>query len=290
MPSTPRPLIYDPATPSATRDLLRDLEANPNRLLGQNFLVNGTLLDKIADTAKLEKTDSVLEIGPGLGALTVRLVARAGQVVAIEKDARFAEMLRSRLEAAPFRLMRADALEVEWTDLEFAESGIKLVANLPYSISKPILRRILEDWRPHLETATILVQREVANRIVASPGTGDYGPMSIAASLYAEATKCFDISPGSFFPPPDVVSTVVHLKLRREPAIAPLNEGEFWKVVRAAFGQRRKTLANTLRTIAPRETLDSVFAALNLDSRRRGETLSLQEFASLSQALAATRS
>lgn len=281
----PRPLVFDPATPTATREILRLIGATPNRLLGQNFLVNAPLLDKIADSAELSPEDNVLEVGPGLGSLTVRLLARAGQVTAIEKDSRFAGHLRSQLHRERFNLVVSDALEVQWEDLSLPDSGVKVVANLPYSISKPILRRFLEDWRPHLASATVLVQREVANRLVAKPGSSDYGPMGIAARLYGQPKKMFDISPGSFLPAPDVVSTVVHIELLPTPSIELADETAFWRVVRAAFAQRRKTLGNTLKAVAPRERLENAFAQTGIDPQRRGETLSLEEYAALTAAL-----
>ncbi|RYG70900.1 ribosomal RNA small subunit methyltransferase A [bacterium] len=278
-------LAYDPADIDVAREVLTSLGAAPNRTLGQNFLIDAAALDRIPQVAKLEKTDSILEVGPGLGALSVRLLRDGGQVVAIEKDRAFAAFMRNKLRGEHWKLVEGDALDVQWSDLSLPETGVKLVANLPYSISKPMLRRILEDWRPHFTSATVLVQREVADRLIGAPGSREYGPMSIMAGLYAKVHKAFDILPEAFLPPPEVVSTVVHIEMLSEPSLTLKNEKFFWQVVRAAFAQRRKTLGNTMKVIAPKDTLTPVFEALNIDPMRRGETLSIEEFGALSDAL-----
>jgi len=276
---------YDPASSSATRALLRELGAAPNRTLGQNFLINPGALDRIVATAQITENDSVLEIGPGLGALTCRLLACAARVAAVEKDPQFIALLREKLP--PLRLVRGDALKVSWDELDLPDSGVKVAANLPYSISKPMLRRLLEEWRAHLVSATLTVQKEVAERIVAAPGTGAYGPMAIMCALHARARRIFDIAPGSFLPPPEVTSSVVHLEVRAKPALDVGDENFFWRVVRAAFGQRRKQLGNTLRAVeSDREKLRAALGAAGIDAMRRGETLSLEEFARLAGALA----
>ena len=279
------PLDFDPARLSVAREILELLGAAPNRTLGQNFLVNAGALDKIAATAQLESSDSVLEIGPGLGALTVRLLREAGRVVAIEKDPKFAAFLERQFAPQPFQLVEDDALQTEWATLELPPQT-KVVANLPYSISKPMLRRIYEEWRPHLQSATLLVQREVALRMTAQPGTREYGPLSIMAHLYSQTKRVFDIAPGSFFPPPEVTSSVIHARFLETPALELQDEKRFWQIVRAAFAQRRKTLGNTLKVIAPKDRLESAWGQTQIDPMRRGETLSIQEFGALCDALA----
>ena len=277
-------LTYDPASTAATRAILRDLGAAPNRTMGQNFLTNGGALDRIVSTAKIGSGDAVLEVGPGLGALTTRLVQRAAQVTAIEKDAQFLELLRDKLPT--LNLVPGDALKVSWDELGLPAAGVKVAANLPYSISKPMLRRLMEDWRPHLHSATLTVQREVAERIVASPNTSAYGPMAIMCALHGHAKSVFDIAPGSFLPPPAVTSSVVHIVMREQPAVEIADETFFWRVVNAAFGQRRKQLANTLRAvIADKTQLAEALNSVEIDPLRRGETLSLEEFAALARRL-----
>ena len=281
-------LPYDPATAAATRDLLHLIGVTPNRTLGQNFLVNRGALDRIVETAAVTDTDHVLEIGPGLGALTCRLATHAAHVTAIEKDPQFIDFLRPQMPEGKVLFVPGDALETEWGGLGLPDEGVKVVANLPYSISKPILRRFLEDWRAHLHSATLTVQREVADRIVAQPSTAAYGPMAIMAQLHGKAKRKFDISPGSFWPPPNVTSSVVHIEVRQTPSVQLADERFFWRVVRAAFGQRRKQLGNTLRAVvADKELLSAALSEVSIDSQRRGETLSLAEFAALSNYLSA---
>ena len=282
--------LYDPASSNATRTLLRELGVVPNKLLGQNYLINGAVLDRIAASAELGEGDIVLEIGPGLGALTCRLVNQAAHVTAIEKDARFGEFLVERLRAPNMNMVVGDALKVEWPQLGLPESGVKVVANLPYSISKPMLRRLMEAWRPHLHSATIMVQKEVADRMLAKADTDAYGPMALMVQLHGTAKLVMNVAPGSFIPQPSVTSSVVRVIMRSEPAVAIRDEAYFWRVVRAAFGQRRKQIANTLRAvIAERDRLNAVLGSLGIDAQRRGETLSLTEFARLSDALLAAQ-
>jgi 16S rRNA (adenine1518-N6/adenine1519-N6)-dimethyltransferase len=278
--------IYDPASAPATQALLREIGAAPNRTMGQNFLISGGVLDRIVATAAVSEQDSVLEVGPGLGSLTCRLVRAAGQVAAIEKDRQFIGLLARHLPAPNLRVLEGDALQVPWSELELPEQGVKVVANLPYFISKPMLRRLLEEWRAHFTSLTILVQREVADRIVAQPATPAYGPMAIMSQLYGAPVRAFDVKPGSFLPPPNVTSSVVHIRVLEVPRIALRDERFFWRVVNAAFGQRRKQLANTLRAVIADK--DALAVALNeggIDPQRRGETLSLDEFARLSDLL-----
>lgn len=279
-------LDYDPASPAAARALLRELDAAPNRTMGQNFLVNGDVLDRIVATGEVGGNDHVLEIGPGLGALTCRLTRTAAQVAAIEKDPQFVALLGRHLPAANLRVLGGDALRVAWDELGLPGAGVKVVANLPYFISKPMLRRLLEEWRPHLTSLTVLVQREVADRIVAAPATPAYGPLALMAQLYGEARRAFDVRPGSFLPPPNVTSSVVHIAVRRTPRLHLRDEQFFWRVVTAAFGQRRKQLGNTLRSIvADKERLAAALRAAEIEPQRRGETLSLEAFARLSEVL-----
>ena len=267
------------------RSALGSLGARPNKTLGQNFLLDKDSLDAICEVAQLSQSDSVLEIGPGLGALTVRLLARCERVTAIEKDVKFANFISKKLKRDGFRLVTGDALEVGWDALDLPQQNAKVVANLPYSISKPVLRRLLEEWRAHLTSATVLVQREVAFRLTAPADSEHYGPMSIMAQLYTRPQIQFDIAPEAFLPPPQVVSTVVHFEMLSAPSIELRSETRFWSTVRAAFGQRRKNLGNTLKPLAPRERLAEVFESTTIDPKRRGETLSIVEFESLSRAL-----
>ena len=276
----------DTASLATVRAILADLQTSPNRTLGQNFLVNANVLNRIVDTANITNEDHVLEIGPGLGALTQRLNAKAGFVTAIEKDPCLLQWLQcqSWILESNTNLIGADALKISWADTALPESNVKIVANLPYSVSKPLLRNIMETWRPHLQSATIMVQREVAMRLIAKPGDSDWGPMSIMSHLYSETTRCFDIAPGSFWPAPAVTSTVVHLKLLAEPSIPLIDEQLFWKVVRAAFSQRRKQLLNSLFPLLPDKTrLTEILCICDIDPSRRPQTLRIPEISRLTE-------
>jgi 16S rRNA (adenine1518-N6/adenine1519-N6)-dimethyltransferase len=276
----------DPATRGAARALLDEMGATPNRLLGQNFLTDKNARDKIIASAQVNDTDNVLEIGSGLGALTCRLAEVAGRVTAVEKDRALFEYLQQNLPAPNLHLISGDALRVEWSTLALPEQNVKVVANLPYSISKPFLRRVYEEWRPHLQSATLMLQKEVAERLIAKPSTSAYGPMAIMAQLWSETKIVFHLAPGAFFPPPEISSSVVHIVLREQPRVVVSDEKFFWRVVRAAFSQRRKQLANTLRAVVPdKGVLTASMNELGINPMRRGETLSLEEFARLAQTL-----
>ncbi len=275
--------FYDPASVPATRALLDEMNAAPNRTMGQNFLVSGDVLDRIVATAGLSPDNEILEIGPGLGSLSCRLLRASRRVVAIEKDPQLVALLKRHLATPRFHLISGDALRVDWDELDLPRENVRVVANLPYSISKPVLRRLLEEWRAHFSSLTLLLQREVADRLVAAPATPAYGPMALMTQLHSEAKRVFDVKPGSFWPSPSVTSSVVHINVRQTPRLHLNDERFFWLIVRAAFGQRRKQLGNTLRALTPdREMLNRTLQNAQIDPMRRGETLSLEEFARLS--------
>lgn len=274
----------DTASLKTVRAILEDLQTAPNRTLGQNFLVNAAVLDRIVATAALSAEDAVLEIGPGLGALTSRLAAQSAHTAAIEKDERLAQWLQcqSWVHDSGAAIIPGDALKISWEQTGLPQQDVKLVANLPYSVSKPLLRRILENWRLHLHSATIMVQKEVALRLTATAGDGDWGPMGIMAGLYSDARRCFDIAPGCFWPPPAITSTVVHLALHPEPRVELANEAFFWKIVRAAFNMRRKQLLNSLQPLAgDKATLIEILNDCEINPERRPQTVTIEEFARL---------
>lgn len=276
----------DPASRASPRRILDELGTAPNRLLGQNFLTDHNAREKILRVADLNAQDHVLEIGPGLGALTFRLVETAAHVTAIEKDRALYEYLAGAITSPNFHLISGDALRQEWSTLALPDENVKIIANLPYSISKPFLRRVYEEWRPHLQSVTLMLQKEVAQRLIAKPSTPEYGPMAIMALLWSDTKIAFTLPPGAFWPPPEISSAVIHAVLRKEPRVEIGDEKFFWQVVRAAFATRRKQLANTLRAVvADKSTLTTAMKHAEIDPMRRGETLSLEEFASLSDHL-----
>lgn len=266
----------------------------PQHKLGQNFLTDARVLEGIVAAAELAPEDLVLEIGPGLGTLTQHVARAAGKVLAIELDRNLVEILRKTLlEMHPnVELIHGDAGRINLHTL-LAErlapgAKAKVAANLPYYITTPLIMRLLEEHLP-LDTIVVMVQKEVADRMVAPPGGKDYGALSVAVQYYTEPRIAVKVSRGAFLPPPDVDSAVVAMKLRAEPPVDAPREA-FFRVVKAAFGQRRKTLGNALSgglSIEKARVQDALSQA-QIDPSRRGETLSLEEFATLTRMILTT--
>ncbi len=251
--------------------------------LGQNFLKDPHYLTRIVEAAAVASEDRVLEIGPGQGDLTRLLAARAGAVLAVELDDRLIERLRTEFAGQRNVVIEhADALEYPFESLE----GIwKVVANLPYYISTPIIQRLLR-FRRTFSSFTLMLQKEVAGRIASAPGGKEYGYLSVLVQFYAQPRLEFLVPPEAFTPRPEVDSTVITLVMRDTPAASVKDEQFFFRVVKAAFSQRRKTLRNSLRRLGlPKEKLDQVLPATGIDLGRRAETLSVQEFANLADNL-----
>lgn len=251
--------------------------------LGQNFLKDPYYLKKIADAAQIGPGDRVLEIGPGLGHLTRILAERAARVLALELDDRLIPQLRREFgTAGNVELVHADALEFSYETLTGAW---KVVANLPYYISTPIIQNLLQH-RSAFTTLTLMLQKEVAERIVSGPGSRDYGYLSVLVQLHAEPRLAFTVPPGAFTPAPKVDSAVITLELRRAPLLLPQREDVFIRVVKAAFSQRRKTLRNALKQleVSP-ERMAGALQATGIDLGRRAETLSIEEFGRLADFL-----
>ncbi|HSB35221.1 MAG TPA: 16S rRNA (adenine(1518)-N(6)/adenine(1519)-N(6))-dimethyltransferase RsmA, partial [Nitrospirota bacterium] len=251
--------------------------------LGQNFLKDPHYLRKIADAARLGPGDQVIEIGPGLGHLTRVLAAAAGKVLAIELDERLITPLRREFGTSPnVEVVQADALGYPYASLP---GKWKVVANLPYYISTAVLQELITR-REKLVSLTLMLQKEVAERIAATPGGKEYGYLSVLVQLYAEPRIEFTVPPGAFTPRPDVESAVVTLSLRGEPAVSVRDEGFLLRVVKAAFSQRRKTLRNSLRQLDPaKEKLEAAARLTGIDLGRRAETLSVEEFGRLADFL-----
>lgn len=257
----------------------------PRKALGQNFVLDPSVLERICELAELGPDDEVIEIGPGLGALTERLAGVAGRVVAIEKDPELAEVVARGLADFPNTEVRtADALKVGLADL-YAGRRLKLVANLPYNIASQVIIRAVEE-RHLLALAVLMVQREVGERIAAAPGGKDYGVLSVLTQAFMEVTPGPRVPPGAFWPRPDVDSMVIKLTPLPEPVAEIADEGLFRKVVKAAFSTRRKTLLNSLAGSFGREGSAGMLKAAGIDPRRRAETLTPGEFAALAAAAA----
>jgi 16S rRNA (adenine1518-N6/adenine1519-N6)-dimethyltransferase len=268
------------------RAALRESEFRPRKRLGQNFLIHERVIDAILALLDLDGNTQVVEIGPGLGFLTRRLLERAVKVWAVEVDAVLVERLRrSDFAVNPdFHLIYGDILEVPLPQI-LPKAKLQLVGNLPYSISTPVLFRILECYN-HFSKMVLMVQKEVADRIAGKPGTKEYGTLSVWCQIHGQITDKLGVSPEAFFPRPKVHSTVLKIKLFPEPLVAadeiPILRG----LIRAAFGQRRKTLGNALRTWLQndRGEIENFLRSQNVDPQRRGETLSVEEFIKLARA------
>jgi len=253
------------------------------RRLGQNFLLDPSILNRIVDAGELDGDDLVVEIGPGLGAMTRIIAQRAERVIAIELDRSLARRLTRELSPrGNVEVVTMDCMKYDFSSL----SPFKVVANIPYYITTPIIFRLL-DTAPALSTMVLTVQEEVARRMVAVPGTKDYGVLTIMLGTLTATEIRFPIPRGAFRPPPKVDSAVVRIT-PRDPAGRPVAPGEiagFRKLVRAAFSQRRKTVRNALASVAPPEPLSTCFAEVGIDPRQRPDTLGLDRYLELFRSL-----
>ena len=275
--------------------LLRRLGLKPKKALGQHFLLHPHQGRRLVDALGLQGGETVVEIGAGLGALTGFLAAAAGRVVALERDPALAQFLQEELFPASPRVtvVCQDALEFDFGALSRdAGQPLVLVGNLPYQITSPLLFKLI-DARESVARAVFMIQQEVADRLLARPGTRDYGIISVLVQYHFRLTRLFSLTPGNFYPAPQVTSAVLALN-PASPAPAARDAALLSRVVKAAFGQRRKTLNNTLVARAATfgltpEEVRAILAELHLDPVRRGETLSVAEFVTVSNKIAALR-
>lgn len=287
-------MIKDIATPARTQAILEKHGFSFKKSLGQNFLIDTNILRKIVDYAGLTEDSGAIEIGPGIGALTEQLLRRCRKVVAYEIDGRLLPILEDTLSSYPNKkIIHQDVLKADVAAMmkeEFAEiDDVMVVANLPYYVTTPIIMKLLEEKLP-IRGMVIMLQKEVANRISAAPGSKDYGSLSIAVQYYSEAEMVMVVPRTVFIPKPNVDSAVIRLTLREKPAVAVKDERFFFQVCRVSFAQRRKTLVNNLTSGLPsgKEKKEEILGALEkagIDPGRRGETLSIEEFARLSDEL-----
>lgn len=260
----------------------------PRKRLGQHFLVDPNLLNKIVRSARVEREDVVLEVGPGLGEMTLALIRKAQKVIAIEIDSKLVEQLKIKFKGIPnLEIIEADVLQFDFSSL-FQQAGkpLKVVSNLPYQISTPLLFRFIEN-REMFTSLTLMLQKEVAQRLVATPGRKEYGPLSIFVQRVSEVSILFFIKPKAFYPPPKVDSALVELKWRKNPLTNLKDEMWFKKVVQGCFNYRRKSLINGLKYSGLRlpGDIEERMKGADLDPRRRPETLSIEEFSKLSEIL-----
>lgn len=279
----------DIATPTRTREILEKYGFSFKKSLGQNFLIDTNILHNIIEAAELTKEKAAIEIGPGIGALTEQLGRAAGNVMAVEIDQRLLPILEETL--APYdnvEVVHGDVLKLNLKQLIADKLAgyekVSVVANLPYYVTTPILMKLLEERLP-LEHIVVMIQKEVADRIAAKPGTKDYGSLSVAAQFYADAEIAMIVPASVFIPKPNVDSAVIKLTIRKKPIVEVEDEDLFFRVVRACFAQRRKTLLNNLMSglfaKEYKEQVIQLLSRLDIDPSRRGETLTIEEFARL---------
>lgn len=281
----------DLASASTLKALLAAHGLRPQHKLGQNFLTDRRVLEAIADASAAGPDDLVLEIGPGLGSLTQQLAERAGRVLAVELDRNLVNLLGKTIQQTytNVEVVQGDAGRIDLHTLlaERLEPGrrARVAANLPYYITTPLVMRLLEEELP-LDRIVVMVQKEVADRMTSPPGSKEYGALSVAVQYYTEPQIVLNVSKGAFLPPPEVESAVVAMQMRERPPVeAP--KAAFFRVVKAAFGQRRKTVLNALVAGlgVDKERVEAALTAAGVALQRRGETLSLEEFAAVARNL-----
>lgn len=280
------------SSPKILKEVINQFNFRFNKNLGQNFLIDHNVLEKIVDCAGLDENTGVIEIGPGVGVLTQELAQKAGKVVAIELDTHLIPVLNQTMKGINnVSIIHGDALKVDMHRLieeEFSGMKVKVVANLPYYITTPIVMELLERKLP-IANIVIMIQKEVAERMAAQPGGKEYGALSVAVQYFTHPQMVATVNPHSFMPQPKVASTVIKLDILEQPSVAVNDEKVFFYVVKAAFGQRRKTLVNALSNSGffkiSKEELKELLNNMGIDEKQRGESLTIMQFAGLANAI-----
>ena len=283
------------ATPKKTKKILRKHNIRLNKRLGQNFLIDPNIIDIIIDTAEIKGNETILEIGPGIGSLTEYLLESInnGKVIAVEKDNRFIEILKEQFENEvkneQLKLINDDVLNIKWNEfLKDCEKEVKVLANLPYYITTPVIMGLLESSYK-FTSLIFMVQKEVAERMVSEPGTKAFGSLSVAVQYYTKAEIIHQVPSSVFLPSPDVQSAIIKLKQYKENPYKPLDEEFFFSVVKAIFQQRRKNIKNGLTKAAeinlPKKVVLKSLKETQIDKRKRGEKLTIEKMVELSNAL-----
>ena len=273
-----------------TRFILNKYNIKANKSLGQNFLISQNVVDTIVDSSEIQKEDLVIEIGPGLGTLTQSLLEKAGKVICIELDPKMVTILEDRFKLYDkFELYNEDVLKVDLKSLiekekkDEAIKNVKIVANLPYYITTPIIKKLLEE-ELDLDTITVMIQKEVADRLVAIPGTKNTGAITYSVYYYAEASSILEVPHNCFIPEPEVTSEVIQLKIRKNPPVQVEQKEKMFNIIKSAFMQRRKTLLNSLtnaKIFSSKEQGVKILESLGIDANVRAEKLTLQDFANI---------
>lgn len=277
-----------------TKFLMKKYGITANKKLGQNFLIDENVIDTIANASEISQDNLVIEIGPGLGTLTDKLLQKAGKVIAIELDERMIDILKNRFFMYDnFEIINEDVLKVDLNELikdnkeQFALKSAKIVANLPYYITTPIIMKLLEE-KLDIESITVMIQKEVADRLTAIPGGKNSGAITYTVYYYATSEEVLTVPNNSFIPEPEVESEVIKLNLRKEPVIKVADEKKFFALIKAAFMQRRKTLLNAIGNSGlntTKEQMEQILKELDIDTRIRGEALTIDQFAKISEKL-----
>ena len=275
-----------------TKYILKKYGMTANKGLGQNFLISENVVQTIVESANISKEDLVIEIGPGLGTLTAALLGKAGKVIAVELDDRAIPILTDRFKLYNnFELIHEDILKVDLQKV-IAENThlqhVKIVANLPYYITTPIIMKLLEEKLP-IESITVMVQKEVAQRLTALPGEKNTGAITYSVYYYADANAVIDVPRNLFMPSPNVDSQVIQLSIRKEPPVQVEDEKVLFELIKYAFMQRRKTLANALEKSTLFENKNQIvyiLQELNINPKIRGEALTVEQFSKIANALA----
>lgn len=276
------------SNPKETIRVIQENNFTFHKNYGQNFLIDSHVIDKIISAADISKDDEVLEIGPGIGTLTQYLAEAAGSVTVVEIDDKLIPILGETLsDYDNVKVIHGDIMKQDIAAI-FEGRPFKIVANLPYYITTPIIMSLLESRVP-AESITVMIQKEVADRMQAGPGSKDYGALSLAVQYYAEPYLAANVPPNCFMPRPRVGSAVIHLRRLEKPSVEVKDEKLMFKLIRAAFNQRRKTLANGIKNFEglsySREDVESALERLGFDKMVRGEALTLEQFARLSDEL-----
>ncbi len=273
-----------------TQDLVKKYNFKFSKSLGQNFLIDDSVLTDIVEGAEVDENDLVIEIGPGVGSLTAQLIGKAKKVVSIELDNDLIPILETELgEYENFSLIHNDALKVDFNEIIGDEKSVKLVANLPYYVTTPIIVRLLKE-NYNFKSLTIMIQKEVAERIDAAPNCKEYGALSLLVQYYCNTKIVRVVPPNCFIPRPKVDSIVIRLDRLEKPKVEVKDEKLMFDIIRNAFNMRRKTLWNGTKFLGiQKEMLEKAYEEAGIDPKRRGETLTLEEFAALSDRITEIR-
>ncbi len=274
-----------------TRFIMKQNNITANKNLGQNFLINEDVVDSIVENAEITKNDLVIEIGPGLGTLTSRLLEKAGKVICVELDRKMIAILEKRFKLYEnLELINDDILKINLNQLISQNKineikHVKIVANLPYYITTPIIMKLLEE-RLDIESITVMIQKEVAQRLATKPGTSDVGSITYTIWYYTEPKIVLEVPKESFIPAPEVTSSVIKLDILKQPRIEVKDEKKFFKIIKVAFMQKRKTLINALvngKVFQNKEEAKKCLDELKIDEKIRGEKLTLEQYKNIAE-------